>query len=157
LNFREKHLIQISILVIRSATFRHEVSIPDLMNWIFDRMRKQDVVITVKSLILIHDLMRNGSPRVMDYLSTVSYFFHQHDIHPLDSSGGNYNLFSKVIEKLDVFENVKLDYMKASASDISSRMQYTLSPEICKFNVRCLQNQLDSILYTKVGEFNFMT
>jgi hypothetical protein len=146
--------------VIRAATSRHEVSMPDLMNWIFDRMRKQDVTVTIKAQILIHELLRNGSIRVMNYLSTVPYLFRQRDIHPLPSDSSHYQMFSRVIdsyskyleEKLGTFREVKIDYIRAPLDVIRSRLHYSASSEIWKFDVTCLQRQLDSLLNAKVSK-----
>jgi hypothetical protein len=143
---------------IRAATNNQEVSIPDLMNWIFDRMRKQDVVVTVKAFILVHELMRAGSIRVMNYLATVPYLFHQRDIHPLPAADGLHQTFSKVIlayskyleEKLTTFRDVKVDYTKMPLDVIRPRLQYTDFSGNLKVDISCLQRQLDTLLSAKV-------
>jgi hypothetical protein len=146
------------IIVICAATSSTEVSIPDLMNWIFDRMRKQDVIVIMKSLALIHELTRSGNARAMNYLSTVPSLFSQRDIHPLPSNHSYFPVFSEVIaryykyleDKLLTFRDVKIDYVKASINDIKQRLHYTPTSETWKLDVICLQRQLDSLLTTKV-------
>ena len=94
----------------------------------------------------------------MNYLASVPYLFRQRDIHPLPSSSAHYQMFSRVIdsyskyleEKLTTFRDVKMDYNRAPLDVIRSRLQYSASSEIWKFDVICLQRQLDSLLNAKV-------
>ncbi|KAI8051141.1 ANTH domain-containing protein [Syncephalis plumigaleata] len=110
---KQKHL---DVLV--ASSWSHEVPMSDCFTLLDQRIRENHSYTTIKSLIVVHVLMRDGSSdRVMGYLVTMPGLLNLD--HSRDRFGGQFEYIrayaSYLEEKVVVYRELKIDFVRAYA------------------------------------------
>ncbi|RKP25834.1 AP180 N-terminal homology domain-containing protein, partial [Syncephalis pseudoplumigaleata] len=125
---KQKHL---DVLV--AASWSHEVAMSDCFTLLQQRIHENNTHTTMKSLIIIHVLMRDGSSdRVMGYLVTMPNLL---SLEPMRDRFGGQSGYARAYaayleEKVAVYRDLKIDFVRAYAGTFARASDPRARPRI---------------------------
>jgi hypothetical protein len=137
------------------ATAQRDVQMSDLFKCLGGRMKESSSIISLKSMLLIHIMIREGShERVLGYLVSnpgLTDVYHLKDKHDQLRNVKEYSAF--IEERVTAYKSVKDDFVKGKAAMITYYKQEPLDEQKLK-SIQSLQKLLEAGIRCEVRHFN---
>ncbi|KAI9032911.1 ANTH domain-containing protein [Phycomyces nitens] len=146
---KEKH-----IKTLIGLTFQNPASIPDIIHALEKRLQENSWIITIKVLIILHTLMREGNEdKVLKCISKDSQVL---DIGQLREKSTNsvaiqnirvYKLY--LDEKVECYRDLKIDFVRATSGHNDGRLRHLPIANGLLKETKVLQKQIGAIVKCK--------